>query len=323
MSNPYLNNILFGNSKASVDEDYICSLGEFMLTEDWLQRMVKEPVNANSFELSSPELDCIPPASRPEYFSFDLRDSLRCAKEISPANPLTPTTSCTALFAVPSVNAAPELRPEPRRRYEQQKNSLFWSIYEIENPKEAFMGTRANAEVEHRLKVVASLKQTPKRLKETNSKLTIEKTQALIGSMLVAKEDQLDFCIAYAVYYCKPIVVVYPKTYRVFSPTVDVDLADEDVILLYVSKPDSSKSVFYESEKNATPELVEKIVETRVRTHLAAMSTYKAPELDAIAAKLNIETNVIVAGKEKRRKKEDIYNDILVATHNDANFLKN
>jgi len=82
MSNPYLNNILFGNSKASVDEDYICSLGEFMLTEDWLQRMVKEPVNANSFELSSPELDCIPPASRPEYFSFDLRDSLRCAKEI-------------------------------------------------------------------------------------------------------------------------------------------------------------------------------------------------------------------------------------------------
>jgi len=24
----------------------------------------------NSFELSSPELDCIPPASRPEYFSY-------------------------------------------------------------------------------------------------------------------------------------------------------------------------------------------------------------------------------------------------------------
>jgi hypothetical protein len=199
---------------------------------------------------------------------------------------------------------------------------LFWSIYEIENPKEAFLGTRANAEVEHRLKVVASLKQTPKRLKETNSKLTIEKTQALIGSMLVAKEDQLDFCIAYAVYYCKPIVVVYPKTYRVFSPTVDVDLADEDVILLYASKPDYSKSVFYESEKNATPELLAKIVETRIRTPLNSQSTYKAQELDDIAAKLNVATTAVVAGKEKRRKKDEIYNDILVSTHNDTNFLR-
>jgi len=35
--------------------------------------------------------ECIP-------FAFDLRDSLRCAKEISPANPRTPTTSCPALF---------------------------------------------------------------------------------------------------------------------------------------------------------------------------------------------------------------------------------
>jgi len=30
---------------------------------------------------------------------FDLRDSLRCALEISPANPQTPTTSCPAFFA--------------------------------------------------------------------------------------------------------------------------------------------------------------------------------------------------------------------------------
>jgi len=37
--------------------------------------------------------------------SFDLRDSLRCASEISPANPRTPTTSCPAFFAF----FAPEL----------------------------------------------------------------------------------------------------------------------------------------------------------------------------------------------------------------------
>jgi len=35
----------------------------------------------------------------PETVQFDLRDSLRCASEISPANPRTPTTSCPAFFA--------------------------------------------------------------------------------------------------------------------------------------------------------------------------------------------------------------------------------
>jgi len=281
MSNPYLNNILFGNSKMQVDEDYVRGLEEFMLTEDRLKMFTTKQENAS---------------------------------------PIVENTRFTEENSKSEIFKRCDSGPSQRH---PQKNSLFWSIYEIENPKEAFMGTRANAEVENRLKVVASLKQTPKRLKETNSKLTIEKTQALIGSMLVAKEDQLDFCIAYAVYYCKPIVVVYPKTYRVFSPTVDVDLADEDVILLYASKPEYTKTVFYESEKNATPELIAKIVETRIRTPLNAQSSYKAPELDAIAAKLQIATTTTETGKEKRRKKEDIYNDILVATHSDSHFVKN
>jgi hypothetical protein len=275
MSNPYLNNILFGNSKTQVNEDYIRGLEQYMLTADRLQHIPKD-------------------------------------------EPQVPTVALATEDAKPPQ--IEQKAPEPRRR--QKNNSLFWSIYEIENPKEAFLGTRANAEVEHRLKVVASLKLTPKRLKETNSKLTIERTQALLGAMLVAKEDNIDFCIAYAVYYCKPIVVVYPTTYRVFSPMVDVDLVD-DVILLYASKPESARTVLYESEKNATPELIAKIVESRVRIPLAAQSTYKAQELDEIAAKLHIATNSESAsGKEKRRKKEDIYNDILVATHNDANFLR-
>ena len=276
MSNPYLNNILFGNSKTQVNEDYIRGLEQYMLTADRLQHMSKD-------------------------------------------EPQVPTVALATEDAKPPQ--IEQKAPEPRRR--QKNNSLFWSIYEIENPKEAFLGTRANAEVEHRLKVVASLKLTPKRLKETNSKLTIERTQALLGAMLVAKEDNIDFCIAYAVYYCKPIVVVYPTTYRVFSPMVDIDLVDENVILLYASKPESARTVLYESEKNATPELIANIVESRVRIPLAAQSTYKAQELDEIAAKLHIATNSAVAsGKEKRRKKEDIYNDILVATHNDANFLR-
>jgi hypothetical protein len=48
------------------------------------------------------------------------------------------------------------------------------------------------------------------------------------------------------------------------------------------------------------------------------MSNYKNPELDEIASKLKIDIkHKDESGKEKRRKKEDIYNDIRVAIHFD------
>jgi hypothetical protein len=205
--------------------------------------------------------------------------------------------------------------PKPRNQNHLNKNSLFWSIYEIENPEEAFLGTKANAEISHRIKVIDELKKIPKVLKETNSKLTIEQTQALFGKMLTAKEDNLDFCIAYAAYYKKPIVVVYEKTYRVFSPTVEVNIsADEEPIVLYASKSG------YISEKNLTPDILQNIIKTRILGPLRSMSSYKNPELDELAAFFQIPVQEPSGSKSKRRPKEDIYNEIKVAIHNDMTF---
>ena len=162
--------------------------------------------------------------------------------------------------------------------------------------------------------MIDKLKKTPKILKETNSKLTLEQTQSLFGAMLTAKEDRFDFCIAYSAYYKKPIVVVYPKSYRVFSPLSDMDITEEEVILLYASKTDNCKTISYTSEKNLTKDILKRIMETKVAGPLKAQSNYKTAELDEIAAKLHIETKV---SDKKRRKKEDIYNDIRVAIHND------
>lgn len=231
-----------------------------------------------------------------------------------------PTPTPSPPSSPPSSPPLP-ITPTPiqKPRYQQQTNSLFWSIYDLEHPEDAFMGTKANAEIEHRLKVVTYLKPQPKRLKETNSKLTIEQTQALMGAMLVAKEDRIDFCIAYAVYYCKPIVIVYSKSYTVFSPTVDVELEGEDVIMLYASK--SGKNVVYSPENSVSSVMIANIIATKVRAPLKSISNYKALELDEIADRLNIATTLQTdAKKDKRRKKEDIYNDILVAIHNDINF---
>ena len=273
MSNAYINQVIFGNSKEQVDNEYVVKLLPLMLTDERMKRFQ-----------SNVELD-----------SAKVQESLPEKKEI--------------------------VLDTRKPRFQSQKNSLFWSIYELEHPEEAFLGTKANAEVDHRLKVVTALKSTPKRLKETNSKLTIEQTQMLLGSMLVAKEDKLDFCIAYAAYYNKPIIVVYEKTYCVFSPMVGVDVND-DIILLYSSKPDS-KQIIYTAEKMPTPDIVSEIMKSKVMSPLRSMSSYKTPELDEIAAMLNIPTKQMdeTRLKEKRRKKEDIYNDIKVEIHKDMNFI--
>jgi hypothetical protein len=247
-----------------------------------------------------------------------------------------------------------EVFPRPRNHNQLNKNTLFWSIYEIEHPEEAFLGTKANAEIAHRVKVIDFLKKTPKRLKETNSKLTIEQTQALFGAMLTATEDKLEFCTAYAAYYNKPIIVVYENTYRVFSPTVEINIAeDEDPIVLYAKKQEYSKNIFYISEKNLTKDVLLQITKCRILGPLRSMSSYKNPELDQIAESLQIPITQLIEAKpataknvglaeedathpfsrqndpppkckplkEKRRSKEDIYNDIKVAIHNDMNFI--
>jgi len=282
MSNAYVNQILFGNSKNKVDAEYIQELSPLMLSEERLRH------------LSCYEEATIPLVEEPQT--------------LLPLPLPTPTPASTTKNGF----------EQTKRRIGHSLNTLFWSIYEVEHPEDAFLGTKANAEVEHRLKVVAELKKTPKRLKETNSKLTAEQTQGLMGAMLVAKEDKLDFCVAYAAYYNKPIVVVYQQTYCVFSPMVNVDLEDEDVILLYATKPIGAKQVTYVSEKNFTKEMMRDIVNTKTMGPLKAMSNYKNPELDELAAKMNIAVKYKEeSGKEKRRKKEDIYNDIKLAIHKD------
>jgi hypothetical protein len=284
MSNAYINSILFGFSKTDVNDEYIRGMLPYMLSEERL-KIIEEKEKERG--MKEPELLSVP------------------SEKPTTLNPLVKPDRI--IFA---------------ERKKHNQNSLFWAIYEVEYPEEAFLGTRANAEVEHRLKVVTELKKTPKRLKETNSKLTIEQTQALFGSMLVAKEDKLEFCAAYSAYYNKPIIVVYQKTYRLFSPMIDVDLKDEDAIILYANKPEyeKGKHIVYSSEKNPSSKIICDIMENKVMGPLKTMSNYKNSELDDIARKFGIQITLKTdSGKEKRRKKEDIYNDIKVAIHNDQN----
>lgn len=299
MANPYVNQLLFGHSKQTVTPEYVKSLEANMLTSEWL-------ANKDTYVKTVVKADVMPKAAIDVPKATNMPQATNMPKAIN----------MPQAAVIPKATVMPKAIDIPHTGVIQKQNSLFWAIYAHENPAEEFLRpSAANVEIETRLKIVASLKQTPKRLKDTNSKMTLESTQALLGSMLTAREDKLEFCIAYSVYFGKHILVVYPTTYQLYSPSTTTEIEDDDhVIILYASK---KQKIVYSAEPNPTKQMADKIIQSKL-TVLKAQSNYKTPELESVAMKLNIATKT---AEGKRRKKEDVYNEIRLAIHNDMHFL--
>jgi hypothetical protein len=187
------------------------------------------------------------------------------------------------------------------------KNTLFWSVfmamYEYADYLDALRRS-GNREIEEKVRMVDSLKKSPKVLKETNSKLTLEQTQALYGSLLTSREDRIEFCTAYAAYYKRTIWIIYPKTYRVYSPTVDVSL-DSDAIVVRV-EPGPKHTFIYRLDQESD---IKTLVGERTGL-LNAQSKYKTDELVAIAEKIGVKV-------VPKAKKQEVYDALRVAIHND------
>jgi hypothetical protein len=191
------------------------------------------------------------------------------------------------------------------------KRTLFWSIYMAMHEYADYLDAlrrSGNSEIEEKVRMVDSLKKSPKVLKETNSKLTLEQTQALYGSLLTSREDRIEFCTAYAAFYKRTIWLLYPKTYRVYSPTVDVSL-DSDAIAVRV-EPGPKHTFTYHFVQEPD---IRALVGERTGL-LQAQSKYKMDELAAIAGKLGLP---VLA----KAKKQEVYDAIRVAIHKDMHFV--
>ena len=188
--------------------------------------------------------------------------------------------------------------------------SLFWSVFLAVHEYGEYMEAlrrSGNREVEEKVRLVDSLKKSPKVLKETNAKLTLEQTQALYGSLLTSREDRIEFCAAYAAFYKKTIWLIYPKTYRVYSPTTEVSL-DADAIVVRVEAGPKHTFIYRLDQESDIKALVGE------RTGiLNAQSKYKTAELVDIANKMGLP----VAPKTK---KQEVYDAIRVAIHKDMHF---
>ena len=287
-----------------------------MMTAEWVERtsrFVPPPLNESTKKLRA-LLSMDEKITRPPCVVFDTKSIVNIPIVNTP-NIHTPIVN-TPNIHTPIVNTSPPDKIQPTWKC---GNTLFWAIYKHENPKEEFLRpSAANVEIETRIKIVDSLKNTPKRLKDTNSKMTLESTQSLLGAMLTCREDKLDFCVAYSVYFGKHILVVYPNTHRIFSPSTTTDIEDDDHVIIVRAFSDGRKKVAYSTEPNPTKEMADTIMRD-TPTLLKAQSNYKIAELESIAERFSIPTKT---DANKRRKKEDVYNDIRLALHNDMNFVE-
>jgi hypothetical protein len=329
MSNPYVNQILYGRSSREITKQYVDGLLPNMLTVEWIHANTKDvrPARVESSTSTLQEYVSVAPTATGAH---NVKDSISQAiSTMQPGRNEGPQKKASASATVepdPEVARPAETKANPRNRISGK--TLFWAIYSAENPKEAFLRPSAkNVEIETRMQIVDRLKMTPKRLKETSAKLTMEQTQALFGAMLTAREDRLDFCVAYSVYYNKHILIVYEKTYRLFSPTFDTTIEDDDHVIILraipaaaASRNGAGKTNYVFDPEDANPKAT---AESILRTHLPplrAQSNYKTPELESMAAKMGIPTKSETDGK--RRKKEDMYNDLRVVIHNDMEFVQ-
>ncbi len=154
-----------------------------------------------------------PEKHSPEDFSTDPFQSLLTSHSDS-KNDSQHETQNIPMVAKP----APATRgPPPRWPVEQ---SLFWSIFiAVKGYGEYLREQRraANVWIEERLKIVDQLKQAPRKMKESNHKLTLESIQALFSSALTSRQDKEEDAILYSAFYNVPIVILYDKTAVVFD----------------------------------------------------------------------------------------------------------
>jgi hypothetical protein len=288
MSSPFLNKLLFFPEPVTIRdlEPYFSKGGQQTCQ---LARQVFTPSEPQPTQLLSESQT--PILSKPQLLSESHTPLLPKPQTPLPSKPQTPPLS----------------KPYPKSRSPECKPTLFWciflAIYEYGEYMEAIRRS-GNREIEEKLRMVDSLKKSPKILKESNSKLTIEQTQALYGSLATSREDRIEFCAAYAAYYKKTIWLLYPKTYRVFSPTTEVS-TDSDAIVIKVS-PGPKHSFLYSLDQDSD---IKTLVGERTGL-LQAQSKYKTAELVPIANKLGVSL-------EPKAKKQEVYDAIRVAIHKD------
>jgi hypothetical protein len=228
----------------------------------------------------------------------------------------TNTVEANVKEGVPiAIANAIESSVKPAHRLHSQEHSLFWSLFIAVYGYGVYAREQNNkpwnTRIDERVRIVESLKATPRRLKDCNHKLTLDQIQALFSTLMTSPHDSIDQLIVFSIYYSRPIVVMYDSIHakHVFLPSLasvlDEDVSDAAIYLLATPSSTNNRMQYaylldresIQSRRNYF--LLENIKDGGLR----ALSSYKVADLQSIADQIHLDI-------QTTKKKEDLYHAI-------------
>jgi len=208
--------------------------------------------------------------------------------------------------------------------YPKQKNSLFWCVYiGVYGMGEYLINERksANAEMQERQKMLDYFREPENmsKLKQGNTKVSNVLIQEIMADIMVSTRDPnsiFHMLIALSVYHRKIIYFVRKNKYVVFSfskckmEESEIEEYDISNTLLIYAKNDKECGLCEE----LSIAQIQDIIENKYRLEcydkpLRGISSYRIPELESIAKKLNVDC---CDDNGISLKKNELYNKILI-----------
>lgn len=294
------NHLLYGGKswKSITPETIHSHLEPFMwtktrATEENPIHMVEPKAEAEAEPKPEPKTDVIEPSSF-----------------IVPTNTIEPNVNPTANASSNAVES------KPAHILRSQEHSLFWSLFIAVYGYGVYAREQNNkpwnTRIDERVRIVESLKATPRRLKDCNHKLTLDQIQALFSTLMTSPHDSVDQLIVYSIYYSRPIVVMYDSIHakHVFLPSLasvlDEDEVSDEAIYLLASSPNNRMQYALLLDRECIQArrnyfLLENIKDGGLR----ALSSYKVGDLQSIADQIDLDIQTTT-----KKKKEDLYHAI-------------
>jgi hypothetical protein len=228
-------------------------------------------------------------------------------KQLQNSSPLPPTLP---LEPEPVKDTPPTSTKIPHHKSyyaPSQNDTLFWCIYIHVYGYQDYLqiGHKyGNRELNEKQKIIEFMKQNPKKIKDSNFKVSKSAAEEIISEFMVMNQQTtLLGLIALSIYYNVSLFIVN-KEKNIFLKYKPNDYNGLPIIIYKLNK--SSKK--YTTEMEVTDVLVKHIEDTMlcletIDKPLKSISNYKSNELYLIAEKLKIEL-------PEKAKKDEVYRKI-------------
>ena len=298
---PFISQVLYRKDASQVDENFLSSIEKHMYFTNKKDEIYSKAITQS-------KSDALPLPSVCEHIT----------------QPVSNTNANTTNIQEEIKDKMVEPFVSPKKSTElftpTQENTLFWSVFIGIYGYNDYMriGNKYNnEEINEKQQIMEELSKTPKRVKETNHKMTNANVQELFSSLMVNKKDDLFSLVAFSVYYKTNIYVLFPNhTYLEYLYNGHDDTNEEENceknkkhIVIHCRK--GNRGNIYSID--LMPKCVEDIKQienstVRLESYakpLRGVSSFKQTELEMMAKKMEMEPSVLAL------KKGDLYVKLL------------